>query len=132
MPDNVDQRMFTRPFYATATVAPGGSTVSLVSIALKNVNGAATGQSAFDVFLSDSAVGAGLTATTASGAVAAGASGVDLGDLTSKKYKRVQTSTAGLYILSITDSAKTAFKVCAVIDGITSVLATLSTASYGA
>ena len=131
---DVTQRQFDRPSYATATVAPGSSTVSLVSITPRNANGKAMGKTPFDVFLSDSTVGAGLTATTASGAVAAGASGTDMGDLTSKKYKRVQSSAPGIYILSITDTGKTAFYVCALLERgrkVAPQIKLLATANYG-
>lgn len=133
MPD-VAQREFDRPFYATAAVAAGAANVAEVTITAKNANGKPVGPTAFQLFLSDSAAGVGVTATTASGAVTdktAGTTGIVLGTLTSKKSLVVQTLAAGTYVLSITDTAKTLFKVCVQIDGIVFVVATLATASYG-
>ncbi len=86
---------------------------------------------ALDVWLSDAATGAGLTGTTASGAVAAGATGVDLGVITTKKAIRAQTAATGVYILSITDTAKTGFYVCAQLANGVVVSSQLVTGSYG-
>lgn len=121
-------------FSMTATA--GASTVTEVTIRPLDIHGAVIAAAVvFDIFLSDSAAGVGLTATTASGAVAAkAASGADFGILTAKKALRVQTLANGTYILSITDTAKTAFKVCAVVpaSGKPVVGMTLATANYGA
>lgn len=85
----------------------------------------------FLITLSDDATnGAGLTATTASGAVAAGASGADMGALTAKKALIVQTNASGVYVLTITDTLKTAFTVVANLWDHASLL-TLATANYG-
>lgn len=121
------------PSTATFTPAAGTTNVSLVSIQLKdNAGNNVAAVANIDIYLSDSATGVGLTTTTASGAVAAGASGVDLVDYVSKKAKRVQTTAAGLYILSITDSAKTGFFVAAQIgNSRPAVSAQLITANYG-
>ena len=116
------------------TPAAGGANVSLITIQAVDYFGVAMSQVInFDLWLSDATTGAGLTATTASGAVAAGASGADLATLTTKKALRVQTDATGKYILSITDTAKTAFKVCAQVpdSGVTVVGATLATGNYG-
>lgn len=125
-----------QPQKATITPAAGtpGSNISLVSIQVQDGGG---NNLAFptnmDVFLSDSAAGVGLTATAASGAVAAGASGTDFGDYLAKKAKYVQTTAAGLYILSITDVAKTGFYVCVNLPGQAKpiVSAQLIAANYG-
>lgn len=122
------------PFSFTMTPAAGGANVSLITIQAVDYFGVAMSQVInFDLWLSDATTGAGLTATTASGAVAAGASGADLATLTTKKALRVQTDATGKYILSITDTAKTAFKVCAQVpdSGVTVVGATLATGNYG-
>ena len=64
----------------------------------------------FDILLSDSAAGLGLTATTASGGVAAASGGgAVLGALTTSKALRVQTNANGQFVLAITDTAKTGF-----------------------
>jgi len=90
----------------------------------------------FLVYLSDSASGEGLTDTSASGNVEAVSGYQDLGALTAKKALMVQTDSTGKYVLSITDSSKTNFYVCAVVpggknDGRVSVSAQLATANYG-
>jgi hypothetical protein len=129
---DVEQRQFDQPAYAVASVAPGASTVSEITIQVRNANGAPRGPVILYLFLSDSVAGVGLTAATASGAVAAkAASGTDITVLFAKKALLVQTLANGTYVLSITDAAKTAFKVCVQIDDIAQVLATLATASYG-
>jgi hypothetical protein len=131
---DIEQRLMDQPAYATATVTPGASTVSLVTITVRNANGAPRGPTNFDVLLSDAANGQGLTAVTASGNVGtqtAGTTGTDLQSYVAKKALYVQNLANGTYVLSITDAAKTAFKVCAVVEGMTIVVATLATASYG-
>lgn len=120
----------------TMTVAPGTANVSLVTMQLVDANDVAV-QAAnfFTWWLSDATTGVGLTATTASGAVGAGTAGADFGVLTTKKATYVQTDATGKYILSITDTAKTLFKVCATIDvpagQKSSVGLTLTAANYG-
>lgn len=125
------------PASASFTPAAGGANVSLVSIQVKDAAGVALTRSVMlEVWLSDAATGIGLTATTASGAVGAGASGTDLIAQVAKKLTLVQTNAAGLYILSITDAAKTGFFVCAQVVGEGSgpafqVSAQLVTGNYG-
>lgn len=122
-----------QPQTATISPAAGGANVCLVTITVKDAAGnAITGPTHIDVYLSDASTGAGLTATTASGAVAAGASGVDLVTLVSKKALRVQTTAAGVYILSITDTSKTGFYPCVNIGGLKTVVGSqLVTGNYG-
>ena len=117
---------------ATAAVAAGAANVSLVTITARNRNGAKVPYAMFDVYLSDSTVGDNLTATTASGTVVNNGAGQDLETVTAKKHLRVQAGSAGTYVLEITDTAKTAFKVFVVINGKPRRVATLATASYGA
>ena len=112
-PQTREDWLDSEPYSITASAAAGAANQTLVTLTLKDMLGrTASKAKPLLVYLSDSAVGDGLTATTASGAVAAGASGTDLGDLTTKKVKMVATTAAGVYILAITDTAKTAFKVC--------------------
>ncbi len=87
-----------------------------------------------DVYLSDAATGIGLTATTASGGVAAASSGgTVLGALTTSKAIRAQTNASGTFVLAITDTAKTGFyPVGALGDRAAVVGAQLTTASYHA
>lgn len=119
----------------TFTPAAGSTNVCEVTLQVKNAAGTnATGPFNLDIWLSDASTGIGLTATTASGAVAAKASsGADLGTLTTKKALRVQTLANGSYILSITDSAKTGFYVAAAIPGTgkPSVSSQLVSGNYG-
>jgi hypothetical protein len=99
-------------YRCTITPAAGSANVCLVTIQFTDGAGNAMPVPInFDLTLSDAATGAGLTAVTASGAVAAGASGTDLGTFTSKKALHCQTDATGKYILSITDTSKTGFYV---------------------
>jgi hypothetical protein len=129
----VTQREFDRPSYATAAVATDGANATLVTITAKNANGRPT-PVIMDLWLSDTTTGSLLTAVTASGAVQGknnGVTGTDLVVHVAKKALCVMTLAAGTYQLSITDTAKTAFKVFVQIDGVRSLVATLATASYG-
>jgi hypothetical protein len=123
------------PANITFAAAAGSTNVAEVTITVKDAAGATiAGVFNFDVWLSDAATCAGLTATTASGAVAVKtSSGADVGTLTTKKALRAQTLATGVYILSITDSAKTGFYPCASLPstGATKVGAQLITGNYG-
>jgi hypothetical protein len=121
------------PLTATFSPAAGSANVCLVTVQLKDgLGNNCTGPYVLDVWLSDASTGIGLTATTASGAVAAGASGTDLGVLTTKKANRVLTDAAGKYILSITDTSKTGFYVAASTAlNMVGVSSQLVTANYG-
>lgn len=120
------------PGAVTITPAAGTANVSLVTIQVNDRMGNALAKACvLDIILSDAATGAGLTATTASGAVAAGASGVDLVDWTTKKHKRVLTDATGKYILSITDTAKTGFYVAVVRGDTLTVSSQLVSGNYG-
>jgi hypothetical protein len=119
---------------ASMAAAPNGANVTNVTIQLKDGAGNnLTVVVPLDVWLSDAATGIGLTATTASGAVGAGASGTDLGALTAKKALRSLTDATGKYVLSITDVAKTGFFPCCTIAGTGQIFvgAQLITANYG-
>ena len=116
--------------------AAGASNITEVTITAKDAaGGTLAGVHNFDLWLSDAASGEGLTGTTASGTVTVkAASGAVVGTLTAKKALRVQTLATGLFILEITDTAKTAFKVCAQVPGTgkTVVGITLAAGNYGA
>lgn len=127
------QRLASKPNYASATVATDGTNATLVTIKLLNGAGFPVAGE-FGIRLSDNASGVGLTATTASGAVGdktAGTTGQVVDTPVAKKALQVQTTAAGTYQLSITDTAKTAFVIAAVIDGLVLPIKTLSAASYG-
>ncbi|MBS4051286.1 MAG: hypothetical protein KGZ69_08785 [Methylomonas sp.] len=117
----------------TGVAADAAANVSEVTITVTDENGDAVAKvHHLDVWLSDDADGQGLTATSASGTVTnKSASGTVLQIYSAKKAIRVQTLKTGIFILEITDSAKTAFKVCASINGKAVVLATLAAANYG-
>lgn len=119
-------------FAATA----GAENVCEVAITLKDAAGATVdGPRPFMVWLSDAATGVGLTSTSASGTVQAkSASGADFATFTAKKALLVQPLATGIYTLEITDTAKTAFYVCAAtLDGRAySVSTVLATEDYGA
>lgn len=132
MPDT-EQRLFSKPAYATAAVAAGAANVAEVTITARNANGAPV-PAIMDVWLSDSAAGIGYSASTTSGAVTvktAGTTGTLLGTYLAKFGLHVMTLANGTFVLSITDTNKVAFKVCVEIDGTVFVVATLATASYG-
>jgi hypothetical protein len=107
----------TRPWELAPVVSQGAST-GIVLVTLQIVDrevAAVAGVQSFDWWLSDdSTAGSGLTAITASGAVGASGlsgNGVDLVSYVAKKAGRSMTNAAGLYQLSITDSAKSPFVI---------------------
>jgi hypothetical protein len=120
----------------TMAAASAAANVSEVTITAKDAAGATlAGVHNFDLWLSDAATGAGLTGTAASGTVTAkSASGEVVGTYTAKKALRVQTLATGIFILEITDTGKTAYKVAAAAPGTgkTVVGITLETGDYGA
>lgn len=130
--NELDDIVASFTFAATA----GAENVCEVAITLKDAAGATVdGARPFMVWLSDADTGVGLTATTASGTVQAkSASGADFATFTAKKALLVQPLATGVYTLEITDSAKTAFYVCAAtLDGRAySVSTVLATEDYGA
>lgn len=121
------------PFDYTLTPAAGGANVCEVTIQAKDPGGTNIAHVVpLLVWLSDAATGAGLTGTSASGTVQAKSGSQDLVALTAKKALLVQTSAAGAYVLEITDSAKTAFKVCVQsLQGESPTIETLEAADYG-
>jgi hypothetical protein len=118
----------------TITPAAGSANVCLVTFQVQDGQGNNVAQ-AFEllVYLSDDPAGNGLTATTASGTVGAGANGTDLSAKVSKKAIDVLTDTTGKYILSITDNAKTGFYPCCTTPGtgVVQAGAQLVTGNYG-
>lgn len=126
----------SRPLSMSFAPAAAASTVCEVTITVLDGAGVAVAEvHTFDLWLSDAATGAGLTGTTASGTVTAkAASGIVVSTLTAKKNLRVQTLATGVFVLEITDTAKTGFYVAASCPGTdkTIVSAQLVTADYGA
>lgn len=123
------------PATITFTPTAGAANVCNVAIEIKNADGTAiTEPRVFDVYLSDSSTGVGLTAVTASGTVTNKASsGVVFGTNTAKKALRVQSLATGIFTLEITDTAKTGFYVCVVdpTTGTNYISSQLVTANYG-
>jgi hypothetical protein len=123
------------PVGFTMTPAQSTSNVTDVSIQVTDGNGTAlTGVFQFDLWLSDSTLGLGHTTVSASGTVTSKtAGGLVVATQVSKKALTVQTLSTGIFVLEITDSAKTAFKVCArsPLTGKTVNGVTLATGNYG-
>ena len=121
------------PVNITFSPAPGAATICDVTVTLVDGNGVAVpAVHSFDLWLSDAASGAGLTATAASGTVTnAAAGGVVISTYTPKKALRVQTLATGVFVLEITDSAKTGFYVAASLGGRAVVSAQLVAGNYG-
>ena len=123
---------------ATFTFSPaaGGANVCEVTVTAKDAAGSTIAEAfTYDIWLTDAASGAGLTGTTASGTVTVKtASGVVISTYTAKKALRVQSLATGVFILEITDSAKTAFRVAISnpATGKTIVSSALATGNYGA
>jgi hypothetical protein len=120
---------------ASATISPAAGSANICLVTVTVLDGAGTAMARpvmMDIFLSDAATGAALTGTSASGTVVAGASGKDIATLTTKKALRVQTDVTGVYILAITDTAKTGFYPCVQLPmGQVVVGSQLVTANYG-
>lgn len=123
------------PDQVAITPAVGATNVTLVTLQIKDNEGNNFNQVLpMLVWLSDVSNGNGLTATTASGTVGAGTKGTTLGSLTASKALKVLTSTDGSYILSITDTGKTNFYVCAMAENQMKPapqIKQLATANYG-
>ena len=122
------------PATATFSATAGASNVAEITITVKDQAGVTVAAvSHLDVWLSDSATCAGLTGTAASGTVQVkAASGRDVAVYTAKKSLRGETLATGVYILEVTDSAKTGFFVCAAPAGKAAASAQLVTGNYGA
>ena len=120
----------------TFTPAAGAANVCEVTIQARDAAGVAMTRAVmFLLYLSDASTGVGLTGTAASGAVDVKTSGgANFGAITAKKALIAQTKTDGTFILSITDTSKTLYYVCAVPfrGGAPSVSARLITGNYGA
>jgi hypothetical protein len=123
------------PATVTLAAAAGAANVCEVTCTVKDAAGVAIPLAIhFDVWLSDAATGAGLTGTTASGTVTAkAASGIVLSTYTAKKALRVQSLGTGVFVLEITDTAKTAFYACVQNPATGATIALLlATGNYGA
>ena len=122
------------PVSFTFAAASGAANIAEVTITAKDADGnTVAAPLVCTVWLSDAATGVGLTTTAASGTVQAkSASGADFAALTAKKALVVQTLASGVYILEITDTAKTTFYVCAQApNGAVSISTILATGDYG-
>jgi len=117
------------------SAAAGAANVCNLSFQLSDMRGLAVAMpSLFEIWLSDAADGTGLTATTATGGIAAvNTFGIVWSIQTASKALRVQPNASGLFKLAITDTAKTAFYPCALnlATGYVVVGTRLITANYG-
>lgn len=124
------------PTDVTFAFASAAANVSEITITAVNAADVAVAEPLLiDVWLSDAATGLALTGTAASGTVTSkAASGADWLVKTAKKAIQVQTLATGVHILEITDSAKTAYYVCATIPGTgkVAVSAQMASGDYGA
>ena len=130
----VDHTLAARAFTFSFAAAAGAANIAEVTITAKDQGSttvAAVHQ--FGVWLSDSATCAGHTATAASGTVQAkAASGLVVDVQVAKKAVMAQTLATGVFILEITDTAKTGFFVCAQSpSGLAIASSQLVTGSYG-
>jgi hypothetical protein len=117
------------------SAAPGASGVCNITFSFTLAGAPIQAPLVFFLWLSDAATGgSGLTSTAASGAVAVGSLGSDLGDIVAKKSKLVATSGNGVYVLSITDSSKSPFIPTVSIPGRPAIFVgpTLQAGDYGA
>lgn len=123
------------PTEFSISAAAGAANVCNVSFQLSDMTAKSVSMpSLFEIWLSDAATGAGLTAATATGGIAAVATfGIVWSIQTAAKALRVQANAAGLFKLAITDTAKTAFYPCALnlATGYVVVGTQLITANYG-
>ena len=124
-----------QPAQVTITNAAGTPASNICNVTFQVADGDGnnlTSPTLVVVCLSDASTGIGLTATTASGGIAAGSSGTVIGVLTSAKAVLMMTDATGKAILAITDSAKTGFYPVGTVPGFkTTVGGQLITASYG-
>lgn len=118
----------------TFTPAAGAANVCEVTMTFTDAAAATLAHChEFTYYLSDSATGAELTATTTSGAVTVKtSSGTILQIYVAKMSSHALSLANGTFILSITDTAKTGFYVVVVLpSGRLDVSAQLITANYG-
>ena len=120
---------------ATITFAAGATNVSTVTITWKDRAGnTLKGVRTFDVYLSDSSAGSGITSTAISGELVA-TTGNSLTTVTSHKRWTVQCASTGIFVGSLTDTAKSASLYVCVMDpqaGLSIVSASATaTGSYG-
>ncbi len=120
----------------TFVAAASTANVCDVTITINDASGSlVAGVQNLKLWLSDAATGAGQSGTTASGTVTnKTASGTVLDTLTAKQSLIVQTLSTGVFILEITDTAKTGFYICVEnpFTGKTHVSDQLVTGDYGA
>ena len=123
------------PANVTFAYAAGAANIAEVTITVVDSAGVAIAENfVLDIWLSDDSGGQDITGTTASGTVTTkAASGFLLETITAKKLLRVQTLATGIYILEITDTAKSLFYPSAVIPslGKTAVGLVMATGDYG-
>lgn len=119
----------------TITFAAGATNVCTITVTWKDRDGnTVKGVRAFDIYLSDSSAGAGLTSTAISGEVVA-TTGSSLATVTTHKRWSVASAATGIFVGSMTDTSKSANLYVCVIDpqaGLPVVSASATvTGSYG-
>lgn len=115
---------YKSPYYSNWVVgvdftigAETGGNTKAVTIQLKGGNGQAlAGRGKVDVFLSDSAAGAGLTAAAPSGGIAVSGTGAAaLAVVTAGKHLEVQTGTTGSFVLTLIEATAKTFYIAVVL-----------------
>lgn len=122
------------PSQIAFTIATGATNETRITGTLQNKEGGTiAGSYMVDFFLSDAATGIGVTAATASGVVDVyNSTGTNLGMGTAKKSFRLMTKSDGTFAITITDTAKTQFYICASTPCINAVqVGRVLTANYG-
>lgn len=117
----------------TFSAASGAANTCALTIQVVNPDGAAiAGVYNFDLWLSDAATGAGLTANANTSELTA-STGALFAILTTEKAWRIQTDATGKAVVVITDTGKHTTYPCVALDGrgVTMVAAQLVTGNYG-
>lgn len=121
--------------YPTISFAAGATNKVRYTVTWKDSAGTTiAAPRAFRMFLSDSAAGAGLTSTAASGEIVA-VTGSNIATITTHKEWSVEAAASGIFVGDLTDTAKTqGYYLCVVQpeNGVVVVSSTATvTASYG-
>ena len=113
------------------TAVPGAATVTTVTIQLQDNGGqnVANQPYDFDLILSDSAFGVGLTATVTQ--AVAFTSGIILNTYTANKAYYVQCDATGKVVFTLTDAARTQFYIMIQTPNAGPTVVRILTANYG-
>ena len=120
------------PSKIAITNAAGTSNISNVTFQVADLDGSAVaGNFLFDLLLSDSSGGYGLTSSAADTLAAASSGGEIELVMTAAKSLRVQTNSSGAFVLAVTSSAKHTYYPVGYWAGRAFVGAQLTSGSYG-